>query len=202
MEQKVGWRKNVVMNLCPLTWCTRRRSAPRRWCSSPFFSLNTRSLGCSAEQKTQFMSSCSQSTWSQNFSKWEVQSQLSGRVDVVFSTPNTSGPKVLSFTTNLRSREGGREGGLKKAWDPIHKEISTESQLLVFFLHNCGTFPGQPFLPKFHICPGQLINHGFGHKGPVLRCRCGRVRGGGVTSVDMEVHWPWLAPHRNRFCSW
>ncbi len=30
------------------TWWTRLRSAPRRWCRSPFFSLNTRSFGCSA----------------------------------------------------------------------------------------------------------------------------------------------------------
>lgn len=39
--QKVGWRRKVAMNLCPLTWCTRRRMAPRRR-ANPAPSLNSR----------------------------------------------------------------------------------------------------------------------------------------------------------------
>lgn len=42
-EQKVGWRRKVAMNLCPLTWCTRRRMAPRRR-ANPAPSLNSRVL--------------------------------------------------------------------------------------------------------------------------------------------------------------
>lgn len=34
-EQKVGCRRNVAMNLCPFTWWTRRRIAPRRFLSNP-----------------------------------------------------------------------------------------------------------------------------------------------------------------------
>ena len=40
-EQNVGCRKNVAMNLCPLTWWTRRRMAPRRR-FKPWRSLNSR----------------------------------------------------------------------------------------------------------------------------------------------------------------
>lgn len=29
-EQNVGWRRKVAINLCPLTWWTRLRMAPRR----------------------------------------------------------------------------------------------------------------------------------------------------------------------------
>ena len=30
-KQKVGWRRKVDMNLCPLTWWMRRRTAPCRF---------------------------------------------------------------------------------------------------------------------------------------------------------------------------
>lgn len=40
-EQKVGCLRKVAMNLCPLTWCTRRRMAPRRL-AKPAPSLNSR----------------------------------------------------------------------------------------------------------------------------------------------------------------
>lgn len=40
-EQNVGCRKKVAMNLCPLTWWTRRRMAPRRR-FNPWRSLNSR----------------------------------------------------------------------------------------------------------------------------------------------------------------
>jgi len=49
MEQNVGCLKYVAMNLCPLTWWTRRFRAPRRLCIGPSFSLNIRSLGSSAQ---------------------------------------------------------------------------------------------------------------------------------------------------------
>ena len=49
MEQNVGCLKNVAMNLCPLTWCTRRFRAPRRLCIGPSFSLNILSFGNSAQ---------------------------------------------------------------------------------------------------------------------------------------------------------
>jgi len=41
MEQKVGWRKNVAMNLWPLTWCILRLHALRRLRIASFFSLNS-----------------------------------------------------------------------------------------------------------------------------------------------------------------
>jgi hypothetical protein len=40
-EQKVGWRRNVAMNLWPFTWCTRRLMAPRLL-FKPCLSLNSR----------------------------------------------------------------------------------------------------------------------------------------------------------------
>lgn len=40
-EQNVGCLKNVAMNLCPLTWWTRLRIAPRRLLK-PARSLNSR----------------------------------------------------------------------------------------------------------------------------------------------------------------
>lgn len=47
-EQNVGCRNAVAINLCPLTWWTRRRIAPRRrMISKPSFSLKALSLGCS-----------------------------------------------------------------------------------------------------------------------------------------------------------
>jgi len=49
MEQNVGCLKNVAMNLCPLTWWTRRFRAPRRLCIGPSFSLNIRSFGNSSQ---------------------------------------------------------------------------------------------------------------------------------------------------------
>ena len=48
-EQKVGWRRRVAMNLCPLTWCTLLRIAPRRRLSRPSFSLKTLSFGGSGK---------------------------------------------------------------------------------------------------------------------------------------------------------
>lgn len=41
--QKVGWRKIVAINLCPFTWWTMRRIAPRRWrpTNAPDFSRKT-----------------------------------------------------------------------------------------------------------------------------------------------------------------
>ena len=53
MEQKVGCLKNVAMNLWPLTWCTRRFSAPRRLCIGPSFSLNILSFGNSVNRQNQ-----------------------------------------------------------------------------------------------------------------------------------------------------
>jgi len=41
MEQKVGWRKNVAINLWPLTWCIRRLHALRLLRIASFFSLNS-----------------------------------------------------------------------------------------------------------------------------------------------------------------
>lgn len=40
-EQKVGWRRNVAMNLWPFTWCTRLLMAPRLRLN-PCLSLNSR----------------------------------------------------------------------------------------------------------------------------------------------------------------
>lgn len=52
-EQNVGWRSMVAINLCPFTWWTRRRIAPRRRLSRPSFSLNTLcSFGGSETWKT------------------------------------------------------------------------------------------------------------------------------------------------------
>ena len=47
IEQKVGCRKNVAINLCPLTWWIRRLHALRRLCITPSFSLNSFSFGTS-----------------------------------------------------------------------------------------------------------------------------------------------------------
>lgn len=56
MEQNVGCLKNVAINLCPLTWWTRRFRAPRRLCIGPSFSLNILSFGNSVNRHNQCIS--------------------------------------------------------------------------------------------------------------------------------------------------
>ena len=48
-EQNVGWRRNVDMNLWPLTWWTRLLTAPRLLCIAFSRTLNTFSFGRSAK---------------------------------------------------------------------------------------------------------------------------------------------------------
>lgn len=50
-EQKVGWRRKVAINLCPFTWCTRRRMAPRRLLK-PCRSLNSLGFWFRASEST------------------------------------------------------------------------------------------------------------------------------------------------------
>jgi len=66
IEQNVGWRKYVAINLCPFTWCTRRRIAPCRLCKGPSFSsfcLKIRSSGTSAPTKQKIKMYYQQTAW-------------------------------------------------------------------------------------------------------------------------------------------